>query len=291
MSSLYSNARRHARYAHPTALSHTVHLDSLHSALLERLLRSEKRYEWQQRQLQRVSTQLAQVRSRLASVASERDAALDASRIAAEETNSLRGEMEAVRIENDQLRTHLMQSHAFDPATLPPRQYAPAVLGEASQASAFGFGAPAYGRPEDDEPSGWRDSTDASPAFQFTLPAADSPPAPPLDAAPTVDAAPQKPAHRAPPTLPPNVHSSGPPAATEDAPAASGEAAPSEAAPPRPGKRPSVQFTSEEVQDVVLMRVDSEMVEARISVRLRLALFFACTHARTRAESCACMHP
>ena len=57
--------------------------------LLERLLRSEKRYEWQQRQLQRVTTSLAQVRSRLATVASERDATLDAAPIAAEESDSL----------------------------------------------------------------------------------------------------------------------------------------------------------------------------------------------------------
>ena len=57
--------------------------------LLKRLLRSEKRYEWQQRQLQRVTTNLAQVRSRLATVASERDATLDAAPIAAEESDSL----------------------------------------------------------------------------------------------------------------------------------------------------------------------------------------------------------
>lgn len=69
------------------------HREGTQRALLERLLRSEKRYEWQQKQLQRVSTQLAQVRSRLAAVASERDAALDAARIAAEETESLREEV------------------------------------------------------------------------------------------------------------------------------------------------------------------------------------------------------
>ena len=69
------------------------HREGTQRALLERLLRSEKRYEWQQKQLQRVSTQLAQVRSRLAAVASERDAALDAARIAAEETESLREEL------------------------------------------------------------------------------------------------------------------------------------------------------------------------------------------------------
>merc|ERR1740138_1095410 len=75
------------------------HREGTQRALLERLLRSEKRYEWQQKQLQRVSTQLAQVRSRLATVASERDAALDAARIAAEESNALRSENELLRDE------------------------------------------------------------------------------------------------------------------------------------------------------------------------------------------------
>ena len=73
------------------------HREGTQRALLERLLRSEKKYEWQQKQLQRVSTHLAQVRSRLATVASERDAALDAARIAAEECDSLRSENAQLR--------------------------------------------------------------------------------------------------------------------------------------------------------------------------------------------------
>ena len=56
----------------------------------------------------RVSTQLAQVRSRLATVASERDAALDAARIAAEESDALRGE-------NELLRDELLRAHSLDP--------------------------------------------------------------------------------------------------------------------------------------------------------------------------------
>ena len=94
-------AREHKRLAD--------HREGTQRALLERLLRSEKRYEWQQRQLQRVSTQLAHVRSRLATVASERDAALDAARISAEESAQLRLELEAMHA---QLHGQPMPRHA-----------------------------------------------------------------------------------------------------------------------------------------------------------------------------------
>jgi len=130
------------------------HREGTQRALLERLLKSEKRYEWQQKQLMRVSTQLAQVRSRLATVASERDAALDAARIAAEESDALRGE-------NELLRDELLRAHSLDPG-MPRRteqgfdpsafSFAPAVADPS-----FGGRMPSPSHPVDPElSSGWQ---------------------------------------------------------------------------------------------------------------------------------------
>ena len=85
--------------------------DSAQRTLVARLVKSEKHAEWLQRQLQRASAQLAQVRSRLATTASERDAALDAAQISAEEADGL-------RVELDRMREELIRANG---GYLPPR--------------------------------------------------------------------------------------------------------------------------------------------------------------------------
>ena len=233
------------------------HREGTQRALLERLLRSEKRYEWQQRQLQRVSTQLAQVRSRLATVASERDAALDAARIAAEESDALRGE-------NELLRHELLRAHSMDPSMLPraPNEMPSFVAAfgsspspDASAAHEYADGGGASGSglsaqmdkmvqmAEMDHPAeitasgGWQQSVSAASEEALAGSGARDPPSPTPTPAPPPDAPmAASPPRRAPPPLPEGAVSSTPPALGGGASAAASTAAASagEEAEPKP---------------------------------------------------------
>ena len=108
-----------------------------HRTLVARMVKSEKHAEWLQRQLQRASAQLAQVRSRLATTASERDAALDAAQIAAEDADGLRLELERtrdelLRVNGGYLPPRLLTSYP------PPSVGGAAVRGLGGSASGLG---------------------------------------------------------------------------------------------------------------------------------------------------------